>query len=279
MERLLVASPAIVHGSILIAAILAVGAWETRAPRRALKAALAPRWVSNFGLALVNSVTVYRIFPLFGFSLALVAESRGWGLFNAVPLPLGIPVLATLLLLDLGHYTRHRIFHAVPLLWSVHRIHHADPDVDLTTSLRFHPVEALGFAAFDLAMVFALGAPPIAVLLYHAINAGLGPIQHANARYPQPVDRILRAFLVTPELHRVHHSTRVAEANSNFGAMLPWWDVLFGTYRAQPEGGHEGMAIGLTEYDEPARLSLVRLLADPIWPARDGGHRVAGAAR
>jgi sterol desaturase/sphingolipid hydroxylase (fatty acid hydroxylase superfamily) len=279
MERLLVANPALLHGFILIATILAVAAWEMRAPRRALTAALAPRWVSNFGLALVNSFTVYRIFPLFGFGLALLAESRGWGLFNAVALPLGIPVLGSLLLLDLGHYGRHRVFHAVPLFWSVHRVHHADADVDLTTSLRFHPLEALGFGAFDLALVLALGAPPIAVLLYHALNVGVGLIQHANARLPQRADRILRAFLVTPDFHRVHHSTQVAEANSNFAALLPWWDFLFGTYRAQPEAGHEEMAIGLSEYTQPERLSLVRLLADPFWPARDVHAPVAEASR
>jgi sterol desaturase/sphingolipid hydroxylase (fatty acid hydroxylase superfamily) len=196
--------------------------------------------------------------------MALVAEQRGWGLMNAVAAPAWIAVPVSVLLLDLAIYLQHVAFHAVPALWRLHRMHHADLDIDVTTGLRFHPIEIVLSMGIKLAVVTALGAPAVAVLVFEVLLNATSMFNHANLRLPQPIDRALRWLVVTPDMHRVHHSVAVAETNSNYGFNLPWWDRLFGTYRDQPAAGHDGMTIGVERFRSPRDLMLDRMLLQPF---------------
>ncbi len=195
---------------------------------------------------------------------ALVAESRGWGLLNRVAVPSAAAVLIAFLIFDLAIYLQHVIFHAVPALWRVHRMHHADLDFDVTTGVRFHPVEILLSLGFKLGVVCIVGPPALAVLLFEVALNATSMFNHANLRIPANVDAWLRWILVTPDMHRVHHSIAVDETNSNFGFNLPWWDRLLGTYLAQPEAGHERMTIGINLFRDPDELRLGRMLLQPF---------------
>ncbi|MCL4798952.1 MAG: sterol desaturase family protein [Burkholderiales bacterium] len=251
----------------------AVALWEALAPRRARAFARRARWPHNLGLLLVDAAVLRVVAPGAAIAVALAAEARGWGLLHALDLPAWAAIALAVVLLDLAVYFQHVLFHAVPALWRLHRVHHADLDFDVTTGTRFHPVEILVSVAIKCAAVAAIGAPALAVLVFEVILNATAMFNHANAGLPAGVDRWLRRLVVTPDMHRVHHSARRDETNSNFGFSLPWWDRLFGTYRAQPAAGHQGMTIGLDAFRAPADLRLDRLLLQPL-RERSGGYAV-----
>jgi sterol desaturase/sphingolipid hydroxylase (fatty acid hydroxylase superfamily) len=246
------------------AVFIAMALWELFGPRRAQAIGRGIRWPSNLGVVIADTVLVRLVFPITAVGLALLAEARGWGLFNALGLPAWIAVVVSAVLLDLAIYLQHILFHAVPALWRLHRMHHADLEFDVTTGLRFHPVEILLSMAIKLAVIVALGAPAAAVLIFEVLLNATAMFNHSNVRMPVAVDQVLRWMVVTPDMHRVHHSILTRETNSNFGFNLPWWDRLFGTYRAQPEAGHEGMTIGIEQFREPDDLRLDRMLLQPL---------------
>jgi sterol desaturase/sphingolipid hydroxylase (fatty acid hydroxylase superfamily) len=225
-----------------------MAAWELLAPRRRLTTARPARWASNLGLVALDTVAVRLVLPLGVVGMALMAQERGWGLLNNVPLPGWLAVALAVVALDLAIYLQHVLFHAVPLLWRLHLVHHADLDFDVTTGLRFHTLEILLSMGIKLAAVVLLGAPALAVLTFEVLLNATSLFNHGNVRLPAWLDRPLRLVVVTPEMHRVHHSVHPRETNSNFGFNLPWWDFLFGTYRAQPADGHEGMTVGLSQF-------------------------------
>jgi sterol desaturase/sphingolipid hydroxylase (fatty acid hydroxylase superfamily) len=196
--------------------------------------------------------------------MAMLVEDRGWGLFNVLPIPDRAAVPAAVVLLDLALYAQHVAFHAVPPLWRLHRMHHADLEVDVTTGVRFHPAEIVPSMVIKFAVVVALGTPPLAVLIFEVLLNATSMFNHGNVRLPRWLDCFLRWIVVTPEMHRVHHSVLRYETDSNFGFNLPWWDRLFGTYRANPAVGHEGMTLGIDRFRDPAELRLDRMLLQPF---------------
>ena len=238
--------------------------WEIRAPRRGQAIPRVKRWPSNIGIVILDTVVVRVLFPTTAVGLALLAEAQGFGLFNAWPVPYTLAVVVAVILLDFAIYLQHVLFHAVPALWRLHRMHHADLEFDLTTGARFHPIEIILSMVIKLMVIGALGAPAVAVLIFEVLLNATAMFNHSNARLPERFDRVLRWLVVTPDMHRVHHSVVMRETNSNFGFNLPWWDRLFGTYRAQPQAGHEGMTIGVEEIREPAEQRLDRMLTQPF---------------
>jgi sterol desaturase/sphingolipid hydroxylase (fatty acid hydroxylase superfamily) len=247
-----------------VATFAAVAAWEVLAPRRTLTGGRTARWPSNLGIVALNTLIARAIFPLGAIGIALAAEAKGFGLFNAVALPFWLKALLAFVALDLAIYLQHVLFHAVPALWRLHRMHHADLGFDLTTGARFHPIEIVLSLLIKAAVVAALGAPAVAVLAFEIALSSTALFNHANARLPAALDRALRLLVVTPDMHRVHHSAISAETNSNFGFNLPWWDRLFGTYRAQPAMGHEAMIVGLDAFRDPSELRLDKMLVQPF---------------
>src|SRR6516164_8772529 len=221
-------------------------------------------WPSNLAIVALNIVLLRILLPATAVSLALLAAQRGWGLLNNLRLPWWSTFVASVVLLDLAIYLQHVMFHAVPALWRLHRMHHADLDIDVTTGARFHPIEILLSMGIKLGVVAALGTPAVAVLAFEVLLNATSIFNHSNVRMPAWLDRALRWIVVTPEMHRVHHSVVPRETNSNFGFSLPWWDRLFGSYRAQPAAGHEGMTIGIAQFREPSELRLDRMLIQPF---------------
>jgi sterol desaturase/sphingolipid hydroxylase (fatty acid hydroxylase superfamily) len=228
--------------------------WEVRAPRRARTLTRLQRWTSNLGLVVLNTVLLRILFPAAAVGMALFTSAHGWGLLNAIELPGWLAVLVAVVVLDFVIWVQHVLFHAVPALWRLHRVHHADLDYDLTTGARFHPIEIVLSMLIKFATIAALGPPVVAVILFEVILNGMAMFNHANVRLPLGVDRVLRWFVVTPDMHRVHHSIEDDETNSNFGFNLSWWDRLLGTYRDQPRAGHEGMTIGIRDHRDPRRV-------------------------
>ena len=229
--------------------------WELIAPRRVLTVSKALRWANNLGLVFFNSLLLRLVFPAAAVGVAAFAAEQGWGLFNYYELPFWLAVVASVVVMDFIIWLQHVMVHAIPLLWRLHRIHHADLDYDLTTGARFHPIEIFLSMGIKFVTIFLLGPPVVAVVIFEVLLNATAMFNHGNVRLPQGVDRVLRWFLVTPDMHRVHHSVEDDEANSNFGFSLPWWDRLFGTYRDQPRGGHESMTIGIRKYRETRDVS------------------------
>ncbi len=238
--------------------------WEWRAPRRKRSFTRALRWPSNVGIVVLNTILLRIIFPTTAVGLALAGEQSGWGLLNNFGIPFWLAVLGSAMFLDFAIYLQHVMFHAVPALWRLHRMHHADLDFDVTTGARFHPVEIILSMVIKFGVIVALGAPALGVLLFEVLLNATAMFNHANARLPLKLDRVLRLFVVTPDMHRVHHSVLVDETNSNFGFNLPWWDRLFGTYCAQPSKGHEKMRIGIGDFRAERELWLDRMLLQPL---------------
>jgi sterol desaturase/sphingolipid hydroxylase (fatty acid hydroxylase superfamily) len=238
--------------------------WEAMAPRRRRQLARWLRWPNNLGIVALNTALVRLSFPISAVALAFVSEQRSWGLLNNVALPGWAVIALAVLALDLAIYLQHVLFHAVPALWRLHRMHHADLDVDVTTGARFHPIEILASMVVKLAVVAALGAPVEAVLAFEILLNATSMFNHANIRMPAAGDRVLRWIVVTPDMHRVHHSIVPQETNSNFGFNMPWWDRLFGTYRPQPAAGHEAMTIGIGQFRAPREQWLDRMLSQPF---------------
>jgi len=229
--------------------------WEILAPRRALTVSKAVRWVSNLGIVFFNTFLVWLIFPVVAVGMAVFTGNQGWGIFNYFELPFWLVVIASVVIMDFIIYLQHVMVHAVPALWRLHRVHHADLDFDVTTGARFHPLEIMLSMLIKFATIAVLGPPVLAVVIFEVILNGTAMFNHSNVRLPLSLDRVLRWIVVTPDMHRVHHSVEDDEANSNFGFNLPWWDRLFGTYRDQPRAGHQGMTIGIHKYREPKQVA------------------------
>jgi sterol desaturase/sphingolipid hydroxylase (fatty acid hydroxylase superfamily) len=231
--------------AIFLAVFVIMAAWEVIAPRRRLVMSRGHRWVANLGILIVNTALVRAVFPAAAVGIALFAEARGVGLLHTLELGMGLQILLALVALDLAIYLQHVMFHAVPLLWRLHRVHHADLDIDVTTGTRFHPVEMLMSMAIKAAAILVIGAPALAVLVFEIALNVTAMFNHSNARLPGRLDAMLRWLIVTPDMHRVHHSIRPEETHRNFGFNLPWWDRILGTYQEAPRDGHEQMTIGI----------------------------------
>ena len=247
-----------------LAVFAAMALWEVLAPRRAASVGRAPRWPSNIAIVVLDALLVRILIPVAAVGVSVIAAQRGWGLLNITRWPPVLEGVLGFLALDLAIYAQHFVFHHVPVLWRLHRMHHADLDIDVTTGVRFHPIEILLSMAIKIVIVVAVGIPALAVLIFEIALNATSMFNHANVAMPLWLDRIVRLFVVTPDMHRVHHSINRAETNSNFGFNLPWWDRLFGTYRAAPQAGHSAMTIGLPVFRDPAELRIDRLLTQPF---------------
>ena len=260
----ILAHESIVRLSIFLGVLVLMALWELLAPRRALSARKPLRWLSNLALVGLNTVVLRVLIPLGAVGMALLAEEQSWGLLNILTLPAWLAIVLSVVALDFVIYLQHVLFHAVPTLWRLHMVHHADLDFDVTTGVRFHTLEMLLSMGIKLAAVILLGAPALAVLIFEVLLNATSMFSHGNVRLPYWLDQGLRLLVVTPEMHRVHHSINPAETNSNFGFNLPWWDYLLGTYRAQPAEGHEGMTIGLSQFRDDRVEQLHWMLALPF---------------
>ena len=239
--------------------------WEILAPRRALTTSKSWRWVSNLGIVFLNSFLLRLLFPVAAVGLAAYATAHGWGLFNQFQAPFWVAVIASVVALDLAIYLQHVMFHAVPAFWRLHRMHHADLDFDVTTGARFHPIEIILSMLIKFAVIVVLGPPVVAVIVFEVLLNATAMFNHSNVRIPQPVDSFIRRLIVTPDMHRVHHSIEDHETNSNFGFNLSIWDRLFGTYKDQPDAGHLAMTIGIRDFRDPRQVDrLPGMLALPF---------------
>ena len=272
MSEALVANELLIRLAAFAGIFAVMAAWEILAPRRDQKLGRRTRWSGNIGIVIVDAVLVRLVFPITAVGLALVAEARGWGLFYVLDLPTWVSVPLAVMALDLAVYLQHVLFHAIPTLWRLHRMHHADLELDVTTGTRFHPIEIILSMGIKLGAVSAMGVPAVAVLAFEVLLNATSIFNHSNVRIPAWVDRGLRWIVVTPDMHRVHHCILAPETNSNFGFNLPWWDRLFGTYRDQPAAGHLGMTIGIEQFREPAEQRLGCMLTQPF---RDDDTRYA----
>lgn len=262
-ETIFAAEPQLRLGVFLgVLAIMAL--CELLAPRRRRDIPRVIRWSNNLALVVIDTIVLRLTFPILAVGLAIMAQERGWGLFNFIDTPAWVAILVSVIVLDLVIYLQHVMFHAVPALWRLHRMHHADLDFDVTTGLRFHPIEIVLSMGIKLALVLVLGPPAVAVLIFEVLLNATAMFNHSNVRLPLIMDRFLRLIMVTPDMHRVHHSILPEETNSNFGFNLPWWDRLLGTYRAQPAAGHEAMTIGIEQFRTPRDQWLDRMLVQPI---------------
>ena len=264
MSEFIGANESAIRFGFFLGIFVLVALWELAGPRRTLSRPRWLRWYGNIGITVLNTLAVRLVIPLAPVALAVVAADRGWGVLNLVELPFWLAVVLAVLLLDLVIYLQHVMFHAVPALWRLHRMHHADLDFDVTTGFRFHTIEIVLSVLLKLAAVLVIGAPAAAVVIFEVLLNGTSMFNHGNVRLAPGLDRVLRWIVVTPDMHRVHHSDIPAETNSNFGFNLPWWDRLFGTYRAQPGLGHENMTIGLDAFREDSDLHLHNMLAQPF---------------
>ena len=255
--------------AVVFAALLM---WEALAPRRTLTLGRRPRWPGNLGILAVDIVAVRLLVPTAAVGVAVIAASRGWGLFNLIGTPGWAAVILGVIALDLVIYTQHVVFHHVPVLWRLHRMHHADVDIDVTTGVRFHPFEILLSLAIKMAAVVALGVPAVAVLIFEVVLNATSMFNHSNVALPPRLEPIARWIVVTPQMHQVHHSIVRAETDSNFGFNLPWWDRLFGTYRAAPAAGEDNVIIGLPFFRNISELNIIRLLTQPFRNDGDARH-------
>ena len=249
-----------VFAAILLAMMLA----ETLFPRKARSLPRARRWVSNLSLVIIDGLLLRLALPILAVGAAGIAASRGWGVFNLISLPNWLAVIVAFILLDMLIYWQHVATHKFPILWRLHKVHHADRDIDVTTGSRFHPLEILFSMLYKIAIVILLGAPVIAVIIFEIVLNACAMFNHTNLRLPKSFDALLRKLIVTPDMHRVHHSALPHETNSNYGFSLTIWDHLFRSYRAQPDQGHDNMTIGLSEYQTDAPASLLWSLALPF---------------
>lgn len=250
--------------SIFVGLLAAMALWEALAPRRSDPPVRRRRWPVNLAFAVLGAIVARVAVPGGAAAFAIQAQAQGWGLIGWAGLSGWIAVLAGVAALDLAIYFQHRVFHAVPVLWRLHRMHHSDVMFDTTTGVRFHPLEIGLSLAIKLAVVTATGAPPEAVFAFEVLLNASSVFNHANIRMHAGLERALRLVLVTPDMHRIHHSVRRDETDSNFGFSVSWWDRLFGTYRAEPADGQLGLTIGLPDHREAGSQGLWRLLAQPF---------------
>ncbi len=264
MTEFVIGNEPAIRLAFFLGIFLAVAAWEVAVPRRALTVSKAGRWFANIGIVVINTALLRLLFPAAAVGLAVLAGHKNWGLFNNISIPYWLAVILAAVFLDFVIYLQHVMFHAVPSFWKLHMMHHADLNFDVTTGSRFHPIEIILSMLIKYSAVIVIGAPAVGVIVFEILLNGTAMFNHGNFFLPLGVDRVLRLFVVTPDMHRVHHSVFPTETNSNFGFNLPWWDRLFGTYKDQPSRGHEGMTIGLNQFRDPSRLTLPWMLALPF---------------
>lgn len=255
MEAFIRDNEPVIRLGFFLAIFALIALWELAAPRRGLTVSKAMRWLNNLGLVAFNTVLLRLLFPTAALGMTVFAANQGWGLLNYLDVPFWLAVTLAIVAMDLVIWLQHVMVHAIPILWRLHRVHHADLDFDLTTGARFHPVEIILSMVTKFATIALLGPPVIAVILFEVILNGMAMFNHGNIRLPPGLDRTLRWFIVTPDMHRVHHSIEDDETNSNFGFNLSWWDRLSGTYRAQPRKGHQGMTIGIRGHRQIKEVS------------------------
>ena len=238
--------------------------WEAQAPRRQPVYSCRVRWFSNFGVFVLDSFILYLLLPLSAIALAAVGAEQSWGLFNNVSVPVPLAIVGSILMLDGLHYIKHVVLHKIPLLWRFHRVHHTDLDYDFTTGIRFHPFESMVSAMVTMTAIVVLGIPVAAVVIFGTLLVAVTFIVHGNVRYPASLDDVFRTLLVTPDMHRIHHSARIQETDSNYGVIFSWWDRFFGTHVAQPRNGHAGMTLGLLEFRDSKHQTFSWMLACPF---------------
>lgn len=265
-EEFLLSNESGIRLGFFVGMFVLVGSWELVAPRRALSVSKALRWANNLGLTVLNTIILRAVYPAAAVGVAAFAAANGWGVLNHFQVPTGLAVPLAVVTLDFLIWLQHVMFHAVPALWRLHRVHHADLDYDLTTGSRFHPIEMVLSMTLKIAAVALLGPPVVAVVLFEVLLSAGAMFNHGNVRLPARVDRALRWFIVTPDMHRVHHSVEDDETNSNFGFNLSVWDRLMGTYRAEPRAGQLGMTIGIRDQTAPA--DVVHALGMLVMPFR-----------
>ena len=255
MQTFIIENEASIRLGCFLSILVIMAIWEVLAPRRQLTVSKLMRWTNNIGLVVFNTVVLRLIFPAAAVGVAAYADSHSWGVLHVWQPPFWLAVMITIIAMDFIIYLQHVLVHAVPLLWRLHRVHHADLDYDLTTGARFHPIEIIVSMLIKFATIVVLGPPVVAVILFEVILNGMAMFNHGNVRLPLAVDKIIRRLLVTPDMHRVHHSVEDDEANSNFGFNLSIWDRLFGTYAEQPRKGHDGMTIGIRQFRDTKNCS------------------------
>ena len=266
MAESLIESEAWIRLACFSTIFVVMAVWELAAPRRPRSIGRSARWPGNILVVVIDTVVVRILLPTSAVTVALAVDAQGWGLLQLVTLPLWVAALLSVVLLDLAIYAQHVVFHYVPVLWRLHRMHHADIDIDVTTGARFHPVEILLSMCIKFALIVILGAPAVGVLIFEVILNATAMFNHSNVNVSTRIDRWLRCLVVTPDMHRVHHSIVGRETNSNFGFNLPWWDRIFSTYRAQPAAGHQAMTIGIEQFRDPRELRIDRMLLQPLRP-------------
>ncbi len=264
MSEVLLQNEGMLRMSFFLGVFVLMAIFEALLPRRRREMPRLFRWSNNLGIVVLDSLIVKLCFPVLAVGMAVIAEDRSWGLFNLVDLPLWLSFVLSILLLDMAIYFQHVLFHVSPMLWRLHRVHHTDLEFDVTTGIRFHPVEIAMSMGIKLLLVLLLGPPVIAVLVFEVLLNASAMFNHSNFSIPVQLDKALRRLIVTPDMHRVHHSVIPRETNSNYGFFLPWWDSLFGTYCDQPLEGHQGMTIGIANYREPKDMRLDKLLGQPF---------------
>jgi sterol desaturase/sphingolipid hydroxylase (fatty acid hydroxylase superfamily) len=275
MEAFVLAYEPALRLSAFAVVLTVMAIWEVLAPRRARTLARRQRWPANLSIVVLNTLFARLAFPAAALGMALLAQHKGWGMLQQIGIPSWAAVAAGIVLLDLAIDLQHAVFHAVPALWRLHRMQHADLDIDVTTGARFHPIEITLSLLIKFSIIAVLGVPPLAVVLFETLLNATSMFNHSNVRIPPALEPALRWLVVTPDMHRVHHSIERNETNSNFGFNLPLWDRLFGTYRAQPRAGHEAMTIGIPDFRDAGECnSLTGMLAIPFHrgtpPRREG---------
>jgi len=253
-EQFVLAHEPTIRLSFFLGIFITVAIWEFAAPRRALTVSKPLRWANNLGLVVLNTVLLRLVFPLAAVGMAAFCVKNGWGVLNHFQVPFAVAAPVAVIAMDFVIWLQHVMVHAVPALWRLHRVHHADLDYDVTTGARFHPIEIILSMLIKFATITVLGPPVVAVVIFEVLLNATAMFNHGNIRLAGGIDRVLRRFVVTPDMHRIHHSVEDDETNSNFGFNLPWWDRLFGTYRNQPRAGHEGMRIGIHGYNDPREV-------------------------
>jgi sterol desaturase/sphingolipid hydroxylase (fatty acid hydroxylase superfamily) len=266
-----------IYASLYVGMIAAVALLEWAWPRRAIGPP-AVRWFGNFSLTILGWVLIRLLFPFAGTGWALFCQQHGLGLFNVMHWSGWVPFAITILALDATAYAQHYVLHRVPFLWRIHRTHHTDLEFDFSTGLRFHPFEAVYSTTILSAVVAVLGAPPFAVLVSQMLTVSIDFLEHANLKLPRVLDRVLRVFVVTPDMHRIHHSQDLREGESNFSNLFSWWDRIFGTYLDQPVAGHDGIEFGVAEFVDRKHRLLPWMLAQPFLSTKRSTEPAAAAA-
>ncbi|MBI1244711.1 MAG: sterol desaturase family protein [Alphaproteobacteria bacterium] len=249
---------------IFLGLLAAFALWEALAPRRADPPARTRRWPVNLAFVVLGGLVTRVVLPGGVAAFAASAQANGWGFLAALAIPDWAAFVVSIVALDLAIYFQHRLFHRIPVFWSIHRMHHSDTMFDVSTAVRFHPVEIGLSLAIKVAVVAVIGASPESVLAFEILLNAASLFNHTNGRMPDWIERPLRLIVVTPDMHRIHHSARREETDSNFGFSVSIWDRLFATYRAEPADGQDGLTIGLESYRERESQGLLRLLAQPF---------------